>query len=373
MPWIEVSPVSQRVHFYHLWETKSHTVTELCRLFGISRKTGYKWIKRGKEQENESFENRSTRPKSSPGKTSEAVEKEVIKVREKHPEWGGRKIRRVLEREGKCGLPAVSTITEILRRNDLLEDRIQNQNGMRRFEHDHANALWQMDFKGHFSMSRGRCHPLTVLDDHSRFNIVLKACIKETKEVVENALIEAFERYGLPERMTMDNGSPWGHKSRKGYTKLTVWLMDLGIKVSHSRPYHPQTQGKDERFHRTLKAEVLKRRDFIDLKDCQKAFDDWNGIYNFVRPHDALNLQVPASRYEVSKRRYCGLEKEYEYDDGDTLRKVNRSGTISFNSQRQFLGEAFSGRWVAIKRTIQQKKYEIYYRHQRIAQMSLDE
>ena len=374
MPWLEVSTMSERVNFFNLWESQSHTVSELCRLFGISRKTGYKWIKRGLEQGVDHLQDQSKRAKTSPIKTSEAVEKAIIRVRKKYPDWGGRKIKRVLENKGATRLPAVSTITEILRRNGLLEEKQRNVDKGIRFEHEFPNSLWQMDFKGHFALSRGqgRCHPLTVLDDHSRFNIVLKASFRETREVVENALIEAFERYGLPDRMTMDNGSPWGHKSAGGYTKLTVWLMDLGVKVSHSRPYHPQTQGKDERFHRTLKAEVLSRQDFSCLKHCQKAFDEWVNIYNYIRPHDGLNLEVPATRYTVSDRPYQGSNTNYDYSEEDIVRKVNRSGTISYKSQKCFLGEAFAGRWVAVKRTIQQQNYEVYYRHQRIAKLCLD-
>ena len=374
MPWLEVSTMSERVNFFNLWESQSHTVSELCRLFGISRKTGYKWIKRGLEQGVDHLQEQSKRPKSSPIKTSEAVEKAIIRVRNKYPDWGGRKIKRVLENKGATGLPAVSTITEILRRNGLLEVKQRNVDKGIRFEHEYPNSLWQMDFKGHFALSQGqgRCHPLTVLDDHSRFNIVLKASSRETRDVVETALIEAFERYGLPDRMTMDNGSPWGHKSAGGYTKLTVWLMDLGIKVSHSRPYHPQTQGKDERFHRTLKAEVLSRQDFSCLKHCQKAFDEWVNIYNYVRPHDGLNLEVPATRYTVSDRPYQGSNTNYEYSEEDIVRKINRSNTISYKSQKCFLGEAFAGRWVAVKRTIQKQNYEIYYRHQHIAKLCLD-
>lgn len=372
MPWQEESSVSQRQHFFNLWVSNSHTVTDLCKLFSISRKTGYKWIKRGLEQNQECFDDRSKRPLSSPLKTNKEMECSIITLRQKYPDWGGRKIKQLLETQGQKNIPAVSTITEIFRRNGLLESTSTPAKKRIRFEHEYPNSLWQMDFKGHFAMTHKRCHPLTVLDDHSRFNIALKACGVETRKVVVEALMEAFERYGLPDRMTMDNGSPWGNKIRGKYTKLTVWLMDLGIKVSHSRPYNPQTQGKDERFHRTLKAEVLTRQHFNNLIDCQQSFDEWRDVYNYIRPHDALKLEVPASRYKVSQRKYENWVSDYEYSDDSIMRKVNRSGTISYQSQKCFLGEAFSGQWVAIKRTIVQNKYEVYYRHQRVAKISLD-
>lgn len=372
MPWQEETPMSQRHHFFNLWQSNSHTVTDLCKLFGISRKTGYKWIKRGLEQSQGCFDDRSKRAHSSPIKTKEGMECSIITLRKQYPDWGGRKLKRRLEIQGQKKIPAASTITEILRRNGLLESTSTRAKKRIRFEHDSPNALWQMDFKGHFAMTHKRCHPLTVLDDHSRFNLVLKACGVETRKVVIEALTEAFERYGLPDRMTMDNGSPWGNKIRGHYTKLTVWLMDLGIKVSHSRPHNPQTQGKDERFHRTLKAEVLTRQHFKNLVDCQQSFDEWREVYNYIRPHDALKLEVPASRYQVSQRKYENWVTEYEYSDDSIMRKVNRSGAISYQSQKYFLGEAFSGQWVAIKRTITQNKYEVYYRHQRVAKISLE-
>lgn len=372
MPWQEVSVMSQRIHFFNLWKSGQHSVTSLCALFGISRKTGHKWIKRGVEGGECALKDHSKKPHYSPTKTNFKIEREIIALRQKHPAWGGRKLKRILERSSKKTFPAVSTITQILKRNGMLEANTINTKHFIRFEHEYPNSLWQMDFKGHFAMTRGRCHPLTVLDDYSRFNVVLKACAMETGKVVESALIEAFERYGLPDQMTMDNGSPWGHKLSGRYTKLTVWLLDHGIKVSHSRPYHPQTQGKDERFHRTLKTEVLNRRHFQNLHMCQNAFDEWRDIYNFVRPHDALKLNVPADRYAVSPRRYQDWHIEYQYGDDDVLRKVNRSGAISYKNEKCFLGEAFAGRWVAIKRTLQPQHYEVYYRHQRIAKVNVD-
>jgi len=370
MPWNEVSIVSQRKRFYDLWYQGQINMTELCKLFGISRKTGYKWVKRAKTGAPDCFHDRSSKPRFSPIKTPASVEKKVLNLRHRYPDWGGRKLKKLLTNSGEKSVPSASTITEILRRNSLLDEPSKSSQKWIRFEHNKPNDLWQMDFKGHFQLLKGRCHPLTVIDDHSRFNLVLKACARETRQEVTHALIEAFERYGLPDRMTMDNGSPWGHKV-KGFTKLTVWLMDVGIKVSHSRPYHPQTQGKDERFHRTLKKEVLSRQNFSHLQACQKMFECWSDTYNYVRPHHALSLEVPATRYRVSKRRYEGANTEYDYDNDDILRKVNRSGAISYRNQKCFLGEAFAGRPVAIKRTINPQEFEVYYRYQRIAKMNL--
>lgn len=370
MSWKEVSIVSQREHFFDLAQQGQMNMTELCKLFGISRKTGYKWFNRGVIGGSGCFQDKARRPIKSPSRTPLLMERKVIKLRNKYKDWGARKLKKILENSGEKRVPSASTITQILKRNGLLEDNNESSKALIRFEHEYPNDLWQMDFKGHFQIARGRCHPLTVLDDHSRFNILLKACPNETRKEVEHALTSAFERYGLPQRMTMDNGSPWGHKA-KGFTKLTVWLLDLGIRVSHSRPYHPQTQGKDERFHRTFKKEVLSRQDFSSIKECQKAFEEWTKIYNFVRPHEALKLEVPASRYRVSQRRYDDVDATYCYDDEDILRKVNPAGSISYKNQKLFLGEAFAGRPVAIKRTLKPKEFQVYYRHQIIAKMIL--
>jgi transposase InsO family protein len=160
---------------------------------------------------------------------------------------------------------------------------------VQRFERASPNELWQMDFKGHFAMvGGGRCHPLTVLDDHSRYSIGLRACENQQATTVMRELVTMFQQYGLPVQMLMDNGSPWGDSGGQPWTIVTSWLIRLGIRVTHIRPHHPQTQGKDERFHRTLKAEVLRDRSHLDLPACQSDFDPWRDIYNRERPHEAL-------------------------------------------------------------------------------------
>src|SRR6266542_1835993 len=198
-----------------------------------------------------------------------------------------------------------------------------------------------MDFKGHFATHAARCHPLTVLDDHSRFALGLLACPDQKTHTVQHRLSDIFRRYGLPERMTMDNGSPWGSNA-DGFTPLTAWLIRLGIRVSHSRPYHPQTQGKDERFHRTLKLEVLRRYSFPDLNHAQSRFDIWRGTYNLERPHESLTMQVPASRYRPSPRCFPEALPSIEYDSKDLVRKVQNGGEIWFRGHPYKIGNAFA-------------------------------
>ena len=194
-----------------------------------------------------------------------------------------------------------------------------------RFERPSPNELWQMDFKGHFVMHHDRCHPFTLLDDHSRFNLALRACANEQGNTVQDRLTHVFRRYGLPQAMLMDNGSPWGSDSAHPFTPLTVWLMQLGISVHHSRPYHPQTLGKLERFHRSLKSELLTGRTFTDLPHCQRAFDTWRDFYNLERPHYALDLDTPVSRYTPSGKTFPETLPAIDYAPDDHVRSVDVS------------------------------------------------
>ena len=277
---------------------------------------------------------RSRRPRISPYQTSTDVTRAILRLRDQHPAWGARKLRQRLCVLGHRDLPCPSTIHAILVRAGRIDpaETVKHQPWIR-FEHEAPNQLWQMDFKGHFALSQGRCHPLTVLDDHSRFNVTLSACADERGETVKTSLTRVFRRYGLPERMTMDNGAPWGSDEEHRYTPLTVWLIRLGIGVSHSRPYHPQTQGKDERFHRTLAAEVLRGPPFRDLHQCQQRFDAWRDIYNLERPHEALGMATPASRYQPSPRGFPETLPPIDYPDGDIVRKVQAKGEISYRNR----------------------------------------
>jgi transposase InsO family protein len=297
MPWKEVSTMSLKEEFVLLASQEEANIRQLCLRFGISPKTAYKWISRFHQEGSAGLADRSRRPRTSPSRTLPEIEFLVLQEREKHPAWGGRKLCCTLTSQyPNVKIPAPNTITDILRRHNRLQGPFtppHNSHTWCRFEHHAPNELWQMDFKGYFSTAtQGYCYPLTVLDDHSRFSVALRACPNEQRLTVQAHLIDTFRVYGLPTRITMDNGSPWGDGASP-YTALTVWLMRLGVGVSHSRPYHPQTQGKDERFHRTMKAELLHNRVFTDLVECQHKFDVWRDEYNLHRPHQALQMQVP--------------------------------------------------------------------------------
>ena len=373
MPFEERSIVSHREEFCRLASAGGANVRELCRRFRISPATGYLWLGRFAAEGRAGLKNRSRRPLRSPHRTPQEMEARVAAIRLAHPAWGGRKIRRVLEMDGAAP-PAASTITEILRRHQLMGESGGSAAAAvgQRFEHAAPNDLWQMDFKGHFALGQGRCHPLTVLDDHSRYALELGACADEQTLTVRQRLQRVFERYGLPRRILADNGSPWGTSGAGGrHTRLTIWLLDLGVRIVHGRPYHPQTQGKDERFHRTLKAEVLDGRLFADLAHAQAAFDAWLPVYNTQRPHEALGLAVPSARYAMSPRPMPRQVPPPCYEPGAAVRKVHPGGWFQFHGRQFYCSGAFAGLHLALRPAGPDGVFHLCYRSHVIGRFDL--
>jgi transposase InsO family protein len=315
---------------------------------------------------------RSRRPLTSPGRSPLELEAQVMAVRREHPAWGGRKIRRVLQSEGLAEPPSASTITQIIRRHGALDGPgAGERRDWRRFEHEAPNDLWQMDFKGWFDLGRGRCHPLTVLDDHSRYALEIGACEDERGETVRARLETVFHRYGLPRRVLCDNGPPWGAAGHGEHSGFSVWLMDLDVGVSHGRPYHPQTQGKDERFHRTLKAEVLDGRAFKTLAEAQGAFNAWRPIYNAKRPHEGIAMQTPATRYRMSQRSMPETIAPPDYEPQAQVRKVDQNGRLAFKGRVLRTSKAFAGKQLALRATHQDGLFDLCYRRHVLAQVDL--
>lgn len=366
MPWKEVTPMHFKLEFVHLALNKSEPFSTLCTRFNISRKTGYKLLNRYLKEGHSGLLEKSKHPHTIPHKTDTLIEEKILKIREWKKTWGGRKIRRHLLNEGETEVPAESTITDILRRHGYInEEEAIKHHAYTRFEHEAPNDLWQMDFKGHFEFGEGRCHPLTILDDHSRFSIGLKACRGENASTVQNHLIEVFRCYGLPYRMNMDNGTPWAcTKGTLRYTALSIWLIRLGIKVSYSRIRHPQTNGKDERFHRTLKNELLQFHYFKTLESAQQNFDIWRREYNCIRPHEALRLDTPSKRYTPSKRAFPERLPLVEYHDQDIVRKVDMVGKISYKNKDYFISQALKGEYIALRE--REEKLAVYFANQKI-------
>jgi transposase InsO family protein len=372
MPWREVTAVSQRREFVALALQADVSISQLCGRFGISRKTGYKWLGRFNEGGLAGLEDKSRRPHSCPNRTEPDVEHRVLELRDKHPAWGGRKLHRRLEDLGESSVPAPSTITGILTRNDRIDlKESEKHEAWQRFEHAEANDLWQMDFKSPVTTDEGVCHPLTVIDDHSRFSVLLEVCADQRTETVRDRLTQAFRRYGLPWRIVADNGSPWGGQGGCRFTKLTVWLIHLGISVSHGRAYHPQTQGKDERFHGTLEAEVLRYCRFKDIEHCQRHLSRWRDVYNLERPHEAIEMAVPQSRYSMSKRSYPSTLAPVEYGPDDLVRKVQQDGMIFFRGGQYLVGKAFFRHPVGVRPTAIDGIFDVFFCHQKVTTIDI--
>jgi len=370
MSWKEVNRMSLRKEFVLLAQKEGSNVSELCRRFGISRKTGYKWIQRHQEGGEKNLEDRSRRPKSSPRQTAPKMVEAIETQRGKG--WGGRKIRARLIALGHENVPAPSTITAVLRRRNLVdEEESRKHQPYKRFAKENANELWQIDYKGDFPTLKQRCHPLSVVDDSTRFLAGLSACGDQRRETAQACLEEVFRRYGMPLAMLMDNGSPWGGGEACEHTRLSVWLMRLGIRTLHGRPYHPQTQGKVERFHRTLKGELLNRESFLDLAHCQRRFDEWREEYNYERPHEALGMATPGSRYTPSPRTFPETLPAIEYAPGRLVRKVQHGGRIAFHNREYRVGHAFIGLPVALHPTEKDGIVEVYFCRQKIKTLDL--
>ena len=372
MPWKETTVEQSRTSFVAEVLSAEKSKSQICREYGIDRKTGYKWLERA--QNGESLADRSHKPRSHPNQTRPEIVDLIITARTQHPAWGARKLKRYLENQGHQGLPAQSTICEILKRNGLvLPEESAAHKPYTRFEKEHPNDMWQMDFKGDFGLlNNRRCHPLTVLDDYSRYSLCLEAKENQQGPGVFASLTRLFTEFGLPRSILCDNGPPWGDSKPGGITQFDVWMMQLGILPIHSRPCHPQTLGKDERFHRTLKDEVLKRELFADIQAAQERFDRWRYEYNYERPHNALELNTPSKRYRPSKRQLPSQLTEPDYDSGKNLRKVNYKGYVSINAHRYYLTEALIGKMLEI-RPVSDTQVSLHYGGFRVAIINFDE
>jgi len=366
--------MDSRTEFVRLAEQGDVGVAELCRRFGISRQTGYLYLRRYKADGADGLRDRSSRPLNSPGRCAPEIESRIIGLRAAHPRWGGRKLARRLADLGVEGVPAASTVTEVLRRHGKIDPaESELRTATQRFERSLPNELWQMDFKGHFAMDAGRCHPLTVLDDHSRYSIGVIACDNETEQTVKTHLTGLFRRYGLPAAMLADNGSPWGGSGAPGYTALEVWLMRVGVRLYHGRARHPQTQGKEERFHRTLDVEVLQANRFADLVACQAAFDRFRRVYNTERPHESLAMAVPQSRYRASGVAFAEQLAVPDYYTDDVVRRVHQDGAARFRGWRVKLSQAFGGLDVAFRPTATDGVWRAFFMRFLIAEVDLRE
>jgi transposase InsO family protein len=351
MPWKKADVQEQRIEFVLRAARKNEPFGDLCEEFGVHRSTGHRWMMRYAAQGSVvELKELSRRPRHCPRKTVERVEDRVVELRRQHG-WGARKLHVLLGREGiELG---AATVHRILQRRGAIGVADPTPALGKRFEREAPNELWQMDFKGlkeAWSRLYGRVYPLTILDDHSRFVTGLFALAAPDAEGVERCLRTAFDEVGLPDAMLMDHGTPWwNHSNGYGLTRLSVDLMKQGIRLYFGAIRHPQTQGKVERLHRTLE-EALQhataQRTFPGWQEFLKSF---RAEYNHLRPHEALNLQVPAARYQPSPRCWNPSPPAWDYGPTALVAGLNTQGSLEYQRQRYYVCRALAGEEVALE------------------------
>jgi transposase InsO family protein len=347
MPWLETDVRDQRIQFVLTVRRGTGTVSEACRAFGISRTTGYKWLRREARAGSVAvLTDRSRRPHHSPRQTPLAVVQRLGELRA-HFGWGGAKLAPLMAAEGYALTPR--TIDRWIQREGWTRPDSSPAPALQRFTHAAPNDLWQMDAKGAYPLAdQQRCHTLSVLDDHSRFVVGLTPLLRLQTGVVRAALIRSFERYGVPAAMLMDHGAPWwSTQGPAGLTRLVVFLLKQGIRVVFSAVRHPQTQGKVERFHRTLAERLRWVGVPTTLAGFTRTLAWFREEYNEVRPHAALGLTPPATHFTPSVRPYRPTPRAWMYPDGMEIRRVHRRGLIRVAGDDYFVSEALAGEDVA--------------------------
>jgi len=371
MPWKQESVVEQRLRFLLEARNQEATISELCRRYEISRKTGYKWLKRyEKSGRIEALKDHSRRPHHSPRRTNLRNEQAVLKVRDEKS-WGAEKIAVVLERSG-LRLRAI-TIHRILQRHG----RIKTDSGVghparQRFARAHCNELAQMDFKGEYALhGGGKCYPLSLLDDCSRYLLGLWALPNTRAAGVYQVLRQHFRARGVPREMLMDHGSTWYcNRNGHGLTWLSVWLITQGIKLRYSGVHHPQTQGKVERLHRTLKERTKHHGTPATLREWSRWAEEFQQEYNCERPHAALGMKTPQELYtDEQLRPYQEQPRPWEYDGGE-VRLLDNQGGLHKDGDWFFICEALAKQWVRVDEF--DHKLTVTFRHLTIREIDLE-
>jgi putative transposase len=354
MPWKEASPMSERIRFIHDHQLGVYDMTELCQRYGVSRKTGYKWLSRFSEGGYDALKDRSRSPHSCPHKTPDYCVEAILEKKRRHPFWGAKKI--VPRLRGKYPdepWPAISTGSAILERHGLVKSRGRARKRGHAGRPDtpmtEPNAVWTIDFKGQFKTRDGKyCYPLTVADGNSRFLLgcqgFLSPCLRDTKKTMTTT----FRDYGLPSIIRSDNGTPFASSAIGRISRLSVWWIKLGIYPELIEPAHPEQNGRHERMHRTLKAETA-RPPAGNLSAQQRRFNTFRTEYNEERPHEALGQVTPASVYRPSTRLFPEHVPPIEYPGHFEVRRVSRNGGIRWNSRWVNMSHVLGGEYVGLE------------------------
>jgi len=357
MPWKETRVETERRRFVEEFFAvgRRWSMTELCEAFGVSRKTGYKWIGRFQQGGLSELVDRSRARHTQAEATEAALEEALVAARKKHPSWGPRKLLGYLERRNPdVRWPAVSTAGDILKRRGLVKTSRRRRRGMRPEptelrEATVPNEVWAVDFKGWFRTGDGqRCDPLTITDVHSRYLLKCQRVEHPDGECAKPVFEQVFAEYGLPVAIRSDNGAPFASRGAGGLTKLSAWWVKLGIELERITPGCPQQNGRHERMHRTLKRETA-RPPAANASAQQRRFNRFQHSYNSERPHEALDNDCPVDRYDASPRPYPATVEEIEYPEHIERRQIRTSGEIKWGGQLLYVSQALVGELVGLE------------------------
>ncbi len=374
MAWKVESIMSQRYEFCKLACEPGSNISALCQQFKITRRTGYKWLRRFQEEGTDGLCDRSHRPHHSPHCTDAAIEAQVVALRLDYPYWGPRKLHRLLrDRVTQDQLPSIATIARILKRKGLIETPPPKPEwpAVGRFEHPHPNDLWQMDLKALIRLPDHRkIYPAGLLDDHSRYLLGLWMLPDFSANGVINCWIKASRQHGFPKRTLTDHGAQFRMEDDTT-SAFRVYSWACGVQHTQGRIAHPQTQGKIERFWRTLKIEVLSRHGYSDRTSWQSRFDEWRYQYNHIRPHQELGDESPISRYEHSDRSFVQPDRCARLGKPDSIyRRVSSRGQISLGGQRIVIGRGLAG-WTVEIRPLGTGYWHVYFRNHFVREIHL--
>lgn len=365
MPWNETTAMDQKVQFIRDWNRERHTVSELCAVYGISRKTGYKWIKRYIEQGPDGLLERSSEARWIHNKTPIEVEQALLAIRLKHPRWGAKKLLHIVgERQPKLILPGPSTVCNILSRNGLITKKPRRRTighpGKPSSQIVLPNDCWSTDFKGQFRTGDDLyCYPLTTTDNYSRYLLGCQALPGTLLKPTKDAFCRLFKEYGLPLRIRSDNGVPFASATLARLSRLSAWWIRLGVMPELIEPGKPQQNGKHERMHRTLKDETTKPP-AANSRAQQRKFNIFRHEYNEDRPHEALDMDTPAQRYRPSTRPMPDKLLPLEYPDRFEVRYVSANGGIRWKNQWINVTSVIIGDYVGLEE-IDDGLWDVYY------------
>jgi transposase InsO family protein len=362
---------------FRTWKN-CETFTETCRKFGISTKTGYKWLNRFKEKGAAGLVDESRAAKNIKNKTDLLIQNRLLKLKRKFKNWGAKKILvKYMESYPSQYVPARSTIEELFKRERLTKKKRRHRTKhtniiQERIKPTKPNELWTVDFKGWWWTSKNeRCEPLTVRDDYTKYILAIEVPEKGNTPHVKAEFERIFKKYGLPEYIRSDNGPPFGNVLNMwGLTKLSVWWISLGIKLDRSDPGHPEQNGAHERMHRDMMRELENKIDG-DLLKHQKVFDRWRKQFNEERPHEALGMKTPSMLYLKSERKYPCMDIEIDYSGRMKSRIVNDRGFFNFHRRRIFVGNPFSGYNVGLKEN-KDGSIEVWFDYLKLGVFNLD-